>query len=87
MKVLNILEESFNNFHSKVNVHILLTKSTAAQNEVALSYHRVRGLYFLAVVFARSIVSYANNNLETTLICYHRNSRFNDISTCLFDTE
>ena len=32
---------------------ILLTKTTAAQNEVALSYHRVRGLYFLAVVFAR----------------------------------
>ena len=30
---------------------ILLTKTTAAQNDVALSYHRVRGLYFLAVVF------------------------------------
>ena len=28
---------------------------TAAQNEVALSYHRVRGLYFLAVVLMRSI--------------------------------
>ena len=27
---------------------ILLTKTTAAKNEVALSYHRVRGLYFLA---------------------------------------
>ena len=33
----------------------LLTKTTAAQNDVTLSYHRVRGLYFLAVVFARSI--------------------------------
>ena len=32
-----------------------LTKTTAAQNEDALSYHRVRGLYFLAVVFVRSI--------------------------------
>ena len=33
---------------------ILLTKTTAAQNEAALSYHRLRGLYFLAVVFVRS---------------------------------
>ena len=33
---------------------ILLTKTTAAQNEVALSYHKVRGLYFLAAVFMRS---------------------------------
>ena len=33
----------------------LLTKATAAQNEVALSYHRVRGLYFLAVVFVATI--------------------------------
>ena len=29
---------------------------TAAQNEVALSYHRVRGLYFLAVVFVATMV-------------------------------
>ena len=36
---------------------ILLTKTTAAQNEAALSYHRLRGLYFLAVVFVRSIIS------------------------------
>ena len=34
---------------------ILLTKTTAAQNENALSYHRVRGLCFLAVVFAATI--------------------------------
>ena len=33
---------------------ILLTKITATQNEVALNYyHRVRGLYFLADIFAR----------------------------------
>ena len=31
-------------------LRILLTKTTAAQNEVALSYHKVRGLYFLAIV-------------------------------------
>ena len=35
---------------------ILLTKATAAQNEAALSCHRLHGLYFLAVVFVRSIV-------------------------------
>ena len=35
---------------------IPLTKTTAAQNEVAISYHRVRGLYFLAVVFVATII-------------------------------
>ena len=35
---------------------ILPTKTTAARNGVALSYHRVRGLYFLAVVFAATIL-------------------------------
>ena len=34
--------------------YILLTKTTAAQNEDALSYYTVRGLYFLAVIFVRS---------------------------------
>ena len=43
--------------------NILLTKITAAQNEVALRYHRVRGLYFLAVIFATTIV------VITILIC------------------
>ena len=32
----------------------MLTKTTAAKNGVALSY-RVRGLYFLAVIFVRSV--------------------------------
>ena len=36
-------------------VIIPLTKTTAAQNAVALSYHKMRGLYFLAVVFATTI--------------------------------
>ena len=40
--------------HATVSA-ILLTKTTAAQNDVALSYHKVRALYFLAVVFVRSI--------------------------------
>ena len=38
------------------HVGIHLTKTTAAQNDVALTYHRMRGLYFLAVIFVRSIV-------------------------------
>ena len=33
----------------------LLTKITAVQNKVAQSYHRVRGLCFLAVIFAVTI--------------------------------
>ena len=35
---------------------MLLTKITALQNEVALSFHRLRGLYSL-VVFARAVLS------------------------------
>ena len=38
-----------------VTQFILLTKTAAARNEVVLSYHRVRGLYFLAVVFVATI--------------------------------
>ena len=34
---------------------IPLTKITAEQNEAALSYHRVRGRYFLVVIFAATI--------------------------------
>ena len=41
-------------------IFILLTKTTAARNGVALSYHRVRGLCFLAGVFVRSIVYIAH---------------------------
>ena len=36
--------------------YILLTKTTAVQNEAALSYHRLPRLYFLAVVFVRRVV-------------------------------
>ena len=41
----------------------VLTKTTAAQNEVALSYYIVRGLYFLAVVFTATIVLYFRDML------------------------
>ena len=40
----------------KAKVNVLLTITTAAQNEVALSYHRMRGLYFRVVVFATPIL-------------------------------
>ena len=44
---------------------ILLTKITAAQNEVALIYHRVLGLYFLTVFFtARSYCCVYNQKKE-----------------------
>ena len=36
---------------------ILLTKTTAALNEVALTYYKVRRLSFLAVVFVATIIS------------------------------
>ena len=47
-------------------VCILLTKTTAAQTEDALSYHTVRGLYFLAVVFVATIVI----NVEEQLLLW-----------------
>ena len=39
-----------------ITILLLLTKTTAVRNEVALSYHKVRGLYFLAVDFAAIIL-------------------------------
>ena len=38
--------------------NILLTKTTAPENEVALTYHRVRGLYFQTVIFAATMITY-----------------------------
>ena len=38
------------------NATLLLTKTTAARNGVALTSHSVRGLYFLVVVFAATIM-------------------------------
>ena len=39
------------------NFCILLTKTTVAKNQVPLSYDRVRGLYFVAVIFAAIIIA------------------------------
>ena len=43
-------------------LNMLITKTTAVQTEDALSYYRVRGLYFLAVVFVSRIVYMALPN-------------------------
>ena len=44
---------------------ILLTKITAAQNGIALSYHCVRGIYFLAgILYTLTIV------LAGAAVCY-----------------
>ena len=44
---------------------ILLTKTTAAQNEVALGYHRLRGLYLPAVVSVTTICSKIESKFKT----------------------
>ena len=51
--------------------HIFLTKITAMHNEVALSYHRVRGLYTLAVIFAANIAR------TRTKVCCATNPKLN----------
>ena len=43
--------------------HILRTKITVAKNEVVLSYHRERRLYFLSVIFAMTIVISHTDNV------------------------
>ena len=52
----------FIHFHQYLEIYMLLAKTTAVQNEDALSHLRVRGLYFLAVVFAANIDSNAKRN-------------------------
>ena len=47
-------------------IYILLTKTTTTQSVVALSYHRMRGLYFLPVVFVATLVI-VNINTKATV--------------------
>ena len=59
--MIYICNNSFNQSHFcetlfQYSDSILVTKTTAAQNEVALSYHRVHGVNFLAVVFTATVV-------------------------------
>ena len=51
-----------------IYIYILLTKTTAAQNEDALSYHTVRGLHYLAVIFVPTnvIVSHEREAVNLT---------------------
>ena len=53
MQKLNVLD----NYVIMLISTIFLTKTIAAQNEDALSYVRVRGLYYLAVVFVATILT------------------------------
>ena len=48
----------FCGMYNGTTLYILLTKTTAAQNGVALIYRKMRGLYFLAVVFMRRIIPF-----------------------------
>ena len=59
------------------NNNMSLTKTTAAQNEVTLSYHSVGRLYFLAVVFVGAIEMLKNINVFGDLrpISHHKTSR------------
>ena len=42
---------------NKTFIYVEVTKIATAQNEVTLSYHRVRGLCFLAIIFAATVFS------------------------------
>ena len=64
---------------------ILLTKTTAAQNEDGLSYHRVHGLYFLAVVFAAIIYflpyeRYVDDVYTLASTCQYTETMFTNIA-------
>ena len=52
-----------------MNIFKLLTRTTAAKSEVALSYHRVRGLYILADVFAATIYHLNTASALLKVIC------------------
>ena len=47
--------------------YILLTKITAVQNEVALTYHGVRRLYVLAVILAAAKADHDHKEFVTHL--------------------
>ena len=47
---------------------MILTKTTAALNEVALSYHKARGLYFSAVAFAASLAWFIDDKYNSVLL-------------------
>ena len=53
-----------------IGYNILLTKITTAQNEVTLRYYRVRGLYFLAVIFVATVLPLLTNRVfDNVILC------------------
>ena len=50
---------------------ILFTKIAVVQNEVVLTYHRVRGLYFLAAIFAATMI----HNTTWQITCYNGSAK------------
>ena len=58
---------------------ILLTKTTATQNDTVLSYHRLHGLYFLAV-----FVIHIDDSTPTVEFCHILNYVFVMILPLLF---
>ena len=59
----NVLIHCIHSFFVGTKRYICLTKTTAAQNEVALSCHKVRGQYFLAVVFVTTIITILHHQM------------------------
>ena len=52
------------------SVYILFKKTTAVKNEVTFSYHRLHGLYFLAVAFVATIfVLQYSSPCKNMLVC------------------
>ena len=66
---------------------VLLTKIAAAWNEVALSYHRVRELYFLPVIFAATIYSVIRMTQDSFNYLYsHRKKQLpENLARALYD--
>ena len=57
--VIKYFYEQYDIYDNRKHVRkwsILVTKANATQSDFALSYHLVRGLYFLAAIFAATIV-------------------------------
>ena len=55
MELYQQLKKLYGIYYRVYTRSIRLTKTTAAWNEVALSYYRLRGLYFVAVIFAATM--------------------------------
>ena len=74
---------------SITRVDIRLTKTTTAQNDLALSYHSVRELYFLAVVFVGAVVIIYFDSCQSTCFAFeteqinHRKNEYEETSNLI----